>query len=167
MDRTESAPTPGHMESETGVRRVSGVEVSVSRLFDAPRAALFEARTRPDRFMRWWAPKSMGVPIRSCEMDVRAGGGYRLEFGSDAGGTFAFYGRYLDVVPGARLVWTNEEEPDGAVTTVTFEEAGGGTHVTYRETYPSRESCDEGYAAMAGCTAEQFGQLADLLAEPA
>src|SRR3954469_7185003 len=90
--------------SGTRVERRSDREMVVTRMFDAPPRILFEAWTRPELFMRWWAPKSMGVPLRACEMDVRAGGKYRLEFGQDASNAFAFFGKYIEVIPESRLV---------------------------------------------------------------
>jgi len=114
--------------------------------------------------MRWWAPRSLGVPLLSCEMDVRAGGKYRLEFGHDASSTMAFFGRYVEVIPHSRLVWTNDEDGAGAVTTVTFEEKDGRTLLTYHKLYPSREALDEALAGMEGGMAEQFEQLDELLA---
>jgi uncharacterized protein YndB with AHSA1/START domain len=154
------------VQGGTRVERTSDREMVVTRTFDAPPRIVFEAWTRPELFMRWWAPKSMGVPIRACEMDVRTGGGYRLEFGQDASQSFAFFGRYVEVEPNARLVWTNEEgEGDGALTTVTFEAAdGGGTLLTYRDLYPSKEALDESLVGMESAMPEQFEQLDGLLA---
>src|SRR4030095_2621942 len=120
----------------------------VTRMFDAPARILFEAWTRPELFMRWWAPKSMGVPLLSCDMDVRTGGSYRLEFGQDASSSWAFFGKYLEVIPLARIVWTNEEDPNGAVTTVTFEEQGGKTLLVFHERYPSKEALAEAFMGM-------------------
>src|SRR5215216_6606575 len=110
--RRESEPAP--MKNRTMAERKSDRELVVTRTFDAPARLVFEAWTRPELFMRWWAPKSIGVPLLSCEMDVRAGGTYRVEFGRDASSSWAFLGRYVEVVPNARLVWTNEEAEDGA-----------------------------------------------------
>src|SRR5688572_15614982 len=138
MDESGSEPTP--MQNRTKVERTSDRELVVSRTFDAPARILFEAWTKPELFMRWWAPKSMGVPLLSCEMDVRAGGKYRLEFGQDASDSVAFFGKYIEVTPGSRLVWTNDEDEDGAVTTVTFEEKGGKTLLIFHELYPSKEA---------------------------
>jgi uncharacterized protein YndB with AHSA1/START domain len=106
----------------------------------------------------------MGVPLLSCEMDVRTGGGYRLEFGQDSSSSMTFFGKYLEVVPNARLVWTNDEGEDGAVTTVTFEEQGGGTLLTFHELHPSKEALDESCPGMEGGMPEQFEQLDELLA---
>jgi uncharacterized protein YndB with AHSA1/START domain len=137
--------------------------MTVTRVFDAPARIVFEAWTTPELFMRWWVPKSLGVPLRSCEMDVRTGGSYRLEFGNDAENTWAFFGKYVEVVPPARLVWTNDESESGAISTVTFAEEGGRTLLTFTEVYPSKEALDESLGGMEG-TPEQFEQLDELLA---
>jgi len=149
--------------SQTTVKRVSDRELAVTRVFDAPPRIVFEAWTRPELFMRWWAPKSMGVPIRACEMDVRVGGIYRVEFGHDAENSFEFFGKYLEVVPPSRLVWTNDEGEDGAISTVTFVEQDGKTLLTFSETYPSSEALEAGQGGLDGAS-EQFAQLDDLLA---
>ena len=152
------------MQYRTRVERRSDREMVVTRSFDAPAHILFEAWTRPELFMRWWVPKSLGVPLLSCEMDVRTGGGYRLEFGQDRSNSWAFFGKYVEVVPNSRLVWTNEEDEQGAVTTVTFEEKDGKTLLTFHELYPSREALDEALIGMAEAMPEQFEQLDALLA---
>ncbi len=119
------------------------------------------AWTKPELFKRWWAPKSMGMSLRSCEMDVRVGGKYRLEFEHDA---MAFFGTYLEVTPHSRLVWTNEEGGEGGnVTTVTFEEKGGKTLLVMHELYPSKEALDAAGTGAADATVETFAQLDELL----
>ena len=119
--RRESEPTP--MDNRTTVERKSERELVVTRTFNGPARIVFEAWTRPELFRQWWVPKSMGMALLSCEMDVRVGGKYRLEFEPDA---MAFFGTYLEVTPHLRLVWTNEEGGEGGpVTTVTFEDKGG------------------------------------------
>jgi uncharacterized protein YndB with AHSA1/START domain len=125
---------------------------------------VFEAWTKPELMKLWWAPKSMGVPLRSCEMDVRVGGAYRLEFGKDAATSFAFFGKYLEVAPPSRLVWTNDESGDAPVTTVTFQEQGGKTLLVLHELYPTKAALDEAIAGMPEGTSEQFEQLDELLA---
>jgi uncharacterized protein YndB with AHSA1/START domain len=147
----------------TTVERKSDRELVVTRTFDAAASLDFEAWTRPELFRQWWAPKSSPVPLLSCEMDARTGGGYRLAFGRDAANSMAFFGRYLDVSPPSRLVWTNEESDDAAVTTVTFEEHDGRTRLVLRERYPSKQALDEAFAGMKGATPEQFAQLDALL----
>ncbi|MEO7366136.1 MAG: SRPBCC family protein [Sphingomicrobium sp.] len=151
-------------QNGTLVERKSDRDLVVTRMFDAPAHIVFEAWTKPELFMRWWAPKSTGVPVLSCEMDVRTGGRYRVEFGQDASNSWAFFGKYLEVSPGSRLVWTNDEGEDGAVTTVTFEETGGKTLLTFHELYPSKEALDESFIGMEGGMPEQLDQLDDLLA---
>ncbi len=157
----ESEPRP--MKNRTAVERKSERELVVARTFDGPARIVFEAWTKPELFERWWVPKSMDVPLLSCEMDVRVGGGYRLEFGHDASKTVAFFGRYLEVTPHARLVWTNDESDNGAVTTVTFEEKGGKTLLVLHELYPSKEALDDAIAGTEGGMPEQFEQLDELL----
>src|SRR5882672_9229618 len=155
----ESAP----IKNRTTVERTSERELVVTRTFDAPARIVFETWTRPELFMRWWAPKSAGVPLLSCEMDVRVGGSYRLEFGHDASNSMAFFGRYIEATPHSRLVWTNEEDDDAPVTTVTFEEQGGKTLLVLHELYPSKEALDAAIAGMEGGMPEQFEQLDELL----
>jgi uncharacterized protein YndB with AHSA1/START domain len=159
--RRESEPTP--MKNRTTVERKSERELVVTRTFNGPARIVFEAWTTPELFRRWWAPKSTGVSLLSCEMDVRVGGGYRLEFGHEASKSMAFFGRYIEVTPHSRLVWTNDESDDGAVTTVTFEEKGGKTLLVLHELYPSKEALDEAIAGMEGGMPEQFEQLDELL----
>ena len=160
-ERSDSGPTP--MKNRTTVERKSERELVVRRTFNGPARIVFEAWTKPELFKQWWVPRSMGMFLRSCEMDVRVGGGYRLEFGHDASKPVAFFGRYIEVTPHSRLAWTNDESDDGAVTTVTFEERGGQTLLVLHEVYPSKEALDEAIAGMAEGMPEQFGQLDELL----
>src|SRR3982751_4087436 len=104
----EREPTP--MKNRTTVERRSERELVVTRTFNAPARIVFEAWARPELFKRWWVPKSFGLTLLSCEMDVRTGGGYRLVSTPPASGEpMAFFGRYNEVTPPSRLVWTNEE----------------------------------------------------------
>ena len=152
------------MNNRTVVERKSERELVVTRTFNGPAHIVFEAWSKPELFRLWWPPKSLPMPLLSCEMDVRTGGGYRLEFGQDASNSFAFFGKYLEVVPPSRIVWTNDEGEEGAVTTVTFEEKGGQTLVVLHELYPSKEALEEGIAGSANGLPEQFAQLDELLA---
>ena len=154
------------MSNRTTVERTSDRELVVTRTFNAPARIVFEAWTKPELFKRWWAPKSMGVPLLSCEMDVRVGGGYRLVFGHDVSQSMAFFGKYLEVTPPSRLVWTNEESEDAAVTTVTFEAMGDQTRVVVQDRYPSKADLDAAIAS--GSTAisampESLTQLEELV----
>ena len=161
MDVTRSQPA----RHRTNVRRASDRELVVTRLFDAPPRIIFQAWTKAELFSRWWAPKSMGTPLLSCEIDARTGGGYRLVFGQDPSNAFAFFGKYVEVVPDARLVWTNEESANGPVTTVTFEQQGEGTLLTYHELYPTTEALEEALVGMDEVMPEQFEQLDALLGD--
>ncbi len=151
------------MTNRTIVERKSERELVVTRTFNGPARIVFEAWTRPELLKRWWAPKSTGVSLLSCEADVRAGGSYRFEFGHVASQPMAFFGRYIEVTPYSRLVWTNDESDDGAVTTVTFEEKGGKTLLVMHELYPSKEALDRAIAGMEDGMPETFAQLDELL----
>ena len=158
--RRESEP----MKNRTTVERESERELVVTRTFNAPARIVFEAWTTPELFKEWWVPKSMGMRLRSCEMDVRTGGGYRLVFGDDASKPDEFFGRYIEVTPHSRLVWTNDEGGEsGPVTTVTFEEKGGKTLLVMRELYPSKEALDAAGTGAADAMGETFEQLDELL----
>jgi uncharacterized protein YndB with AHSA1/START domain len=151
------------MENRTTVERKSEREIVVTRTFNGPARIVFEAWTKPELIKRWWVPKSMGMSLLSCEMDVRVGGKYRFVFGHDASKPMAFFGRYIEVTPYSRLVWTNEESDDGAVTTVTFEEQDGKTLLAMHELYPSKEALDAAGTGAADATVETFAQLDELL----
>lgn len=149
----------------TTVQKTSEREVVVTRTFDAPARIVFAAWSKPELFKQWWVPRSMGMTLRACEMDVRTGGTYRLVFGDDPANTMAFFGSYLEVVPNQRIVWTNEESGDaGSVTTVTFEERDGRTLLVMRELYPSKEALDAAGTGAQDALHETFGQLDALLA---
>src|SRR3954463_14812389 len=149
-------------DGRTIVERRSERELVVTRTFDAPARLVFDAWTKPELFKLWWAPKSMGVPILSCEMDVRTGGSYRIAFGHEASDAMAFFGKYLDVSPPSRLVWTNDEGGEGAVTTVTFEEEDGRTLLVLQELYPSKEALDASFVGMETPLPGLSGQLDEL-----
>jgi uncharacterized protein YndB with AHSA1/START domain len=160
--RRESEATP--MKNRTTVERKSERELVVTRTFNAPARIVFEAWTKPELFKQWWVPKSMGMFLRSCEMDVRVGGTYRLVFDHDGPEPMAFFGRYIEVTPHSRLVWTSDEGGDSVpVTTVTFEEKGGKTLLVLHELYPSKEALDAAGTGAADAMPEQFEQLDELL----
>ena len=160
-ERRETNPT--RMKSCTTVERKSEREIVVTRTFNAPARIVFEAWTKVDLLKRWWAPKSTGLTLLSCKADVRVGGSYRFEFGQEGSKPMAFFGRYIEVTPHSRLVWTNDESADGAVTTVTFEEKAGQTLLVMHDIYPSKEALDAVLAGMEGGMAETFEQLDELL----
>ena len=161
--RRESEPTP--MKNRTTVERRSERELVVTRTFNGPARIVFEAWTKPELIKRWWVPKSMGMSLLSCEMDVRAGGQYRLVFGHNGSKVMEVFGKYLEVTPHSRLVWTNDEgDEGGAVTTLTFEEKGGQTLLVLHDLYPSKEALDGALSSgSADGLPEQLDQLDELL----
>jgi uncharacterized protein YndB with AHSA1/START domain len=158
-EKCESEGTP--MKNPTTVERLSERELAVTRTVNAPARIVYEAWTQAELFRNWWVPKSYGLNLLSCEMDVRVGGQYRLVFRHEDS-TMAFFGTYLEVTPPRRLVWTNDEGDNGTtVTTVTFEESAGKTLVVVQDLYPSSEALDSG---AAGALPESLDQLDELLA---
>ena len=164
VDRREIEPTP--TKNRTTVERKSERELVVTRIFNGPARLVFEAWTRPELLKQWWVPKSMGMSLLSLDADVRTGGTYRLVFSHD-GSTVEFFGKYIEVTPHSRLVWTNEEGGDGgAVTTVTFAEKDGKTLLVMHDLYPSKEALDDAIASgSTGGTWETFEQLDVLLVD--
>src|SRR5262245_9815763 len=161
--RREADPAP--MKNRTTVERKSDRELVVTRTFNVPARIVFEAWARPELFKRWWVPKSMGLSLLVCEMDVRAGGKYRLVFGVDGSAVMEVFGKYIEVRPHSRLVWTNEEgDQGGAVTTLTFQEKGGQTLLVKHDLFPSKAALDAEIAS--GATEGlpvQLDQLEELL----
>jgi uncharacterized protein YndB with AHSA1/START domain len=151
---------PAFAKNRTTVERRSERELVVTRTINGPPRLVFEAFSKPELLRRWWVPKSSGLSLLSCEADVRVGGRYRLVFGQG----MEFHGRYLEVTPHSRLVWTNEEGDDGgAVTTVTFEEKGGKTLLVMHDLYPSKEALDAAFVGMEGGMRESLDQLDELV----
>jgi len=160
--RTESQPTA--VKNRTTVERTSERELVVTRTVNGPARIVFEAFTRPELLERWWAPKSTGMILLSCEVDVRVGGTYRFVFGHGASKPMEFFGRYIEVTPCSRLVWTNDEGDDGgAVTTVTFEESGGKTLLVMHDLHPSKEALDAIVSGMEAGMRETLEQLEELV----
>ncbi len=157
-------------QNQVSVERRGDRELVVVRTFDAPPAIVYRAWSEPALFRRWWMPKSVaGVALISCDMDVRTGGTYRLEFSAGGSDTMAFHGRYLEVVPNERIVWTNEEGEEGAageegaVTTVIFEDQNGRTLLTFSERYSSGAALEEALQGSAAALPEQLQQLDELI----
>ena len=135
-------------------------ELTITRIFDAPRALVFNAWTAPKHLMRWFAPNNFSVPV--CEMDFRVGGAYRLcmrGFGKD----HWVHGVYREIVEPERIVFTGTPENDNneTVTTVTFADVGGKTRLTMHQTYSIVTDSTRG--ARQGWT-ETLEHLAEYLA---
>ena len=153
---------PTLTKKRTTAERKSDRELVVTRTFHCSARILFQAWTTPELFKQWWVPKSIGMSLLSCELDVRVGGTYRLVFANEPT-PMAFFGRYLEVTPPSRLVWTNDEGGEGgAVTTVTFTENGENTLLVLHDLYPSKEALDAALGSYDGMQ-ETLDQLDDLL----
>ena len=160
-ERIESERQTTAEKSQTTAERKSDRELVATRTFNGPPRLVWEAWTKPELFKQWWAPKSFGITMLSCEMDVRVGGKYRVVFGPGA----EFYGTYIDVTPHTRLVWTNEEGDQGVqVTTVTFEEKDGKTLLVMHDLYPSKEALDAALTGMDDGMRETLDQLDEFVA---
>lgn len=161
------ASDPAVIKDGTTTERTSDRELVVTRTFNGPARLVFKAWTTPELMMRWWAPKSFGINLVGCEIDARTGGGYRMLF--DVPGQpepMAFFGKYLEVTPPTRLVWTNEESDGGSITTVTLEEQGDQTLLILHDLYPSKDALDAAIASESvSGYGEQFDELEKLLAE--
>lgn len=163
---SESGGTRQSMNNATTVERCSDRELVVTRTINGPARLVFEAWARPELFRRWWVPESFGITLISHEADVRTGGTYHLVMSHpSAEQPMSFFGRYIEVTPPSRIIWTNDEgDGDGAVTTVTFKERGGATLVVLRDLYPTKEALDEAIASEStGGWSEQFEQLDELI----
>ena len=154
------------MNNPTTIDRKSERELVITRTFNGPAHIVFEAWTKPELLKRWWMPKSIGMSFVSCEADVRTGGTYRFVFSHpDFEQPATFFGRYVEVTPYSRIVWTNEESAGGAISTVTFEENGGKTLLVLHELYPSKQALDDAMeSGSPGAAPEQFEQLDEILA---
>jgi uncharacterized protein YndB with AHSA1/START domain len=152
-------------QNRTTVERKSERELVARRTVNGAAEFVFEAWTKAELFRRWWVPKSFGVTLLSCEMDVRVGGQYRLVFNHE-GSNMEFFGTYLEVTPPSRLVWTNEEGGSGhTITTVTFEELTGKTFLVVHDLYPTKEALDAAIeSGSTGGLPEQLDALEDVLA---
>lgn len=154
--------------NRTSVERTSEREIVITRTFRAPARIVFEAWTRPEHVRRWWAPESRGVSLKQCDADVRPGGTYRYVLAREGMEICAFSGKYMEVEPPTRLVYTEWFEPipgAEALVTVSFEERGGSTTLVVHELFPSKEALDGALASgMESGMAESFDQLDKLVA---
>jgi uncharacterized protein YndB with AHSA1/START domain len=120
-------------------------EIRMTRLFDAPRALVFEAMTRPEHIRNWWGNLGPGYSVPVCEVDLRVGGKWRFVNRTPNGEQAVFYGEYREINPPDRVVFTEIFEPfPDAVSVVTsvLTEENGKTRMTATVEYPSREVRD-------------------------
>jgi uncharacterized protein YndB with AHSA1/START domain len=152
-------------KNQTTVERKSDRELVVTRTFNAPATIVFDAWTKPELLLRWWAPRSRGVKLITCEIDLRVGGKYRYVFGREGMKPFEFFGKYTHVERPTRLVWTDEEDAAGeGVSTATFAEKHGKTTLTLHVLFPSKETLDGAVkSGMEDGMRETFEQLEELV----
>lgn len=163
--QTEKSGNDVVKKNRTNVERKSDRELVVTRTFNAPARILFDAWTKPELLLRWWAPRSRNVELTSCEIDLRVGGKYRFVFGRNGKQLHAFFGTYKEIERPTRIVWTDEEDASGeGLTTATFDEKGGRTSLILRQLYPSKEVLDATLkSGMEDGMCETLEQLEDLV----
>jgi uncharacterized protein YndB with AHSA1/START domain len=157
------------MKNETTVERASDRELVVTRSFNGPARIVFDAWTKPELLKRWWTPTSCGVSLFACEVDLRVGGTYRFVFGRNPMDPEVFSGRYTEVDPPTRLVFTQIYERmrsvGEAIVTATFEEIDGKTCLTLHQLFPSKEALDGALVSgMERGMRETLDQLDELVA---
>jgi uncharacterized protein YndB with AHSA1/START domain len=147
------------MSTKTEVT-VGDRELTITRIFDAPRALVFDTWSERKHLMRWFAPNNFTVP--ECEMDFRDGGKFRLcmrGFGKD----HWMNGAFREVIKPERIVWTGllDNDTNEVITTATFADLGGKTRLTIHQTYSIETDSTRG--ARQGWT-ETLEHLAEYLA---
>jgi uncharacterized protein YndB with AHSA1/START domain len=119
-------------------------EIRMTRLFDAPRALVFEAMTKPEHIKRWWGNLGDGYSVPLCEVDLRVGGKWRF-INRHPQGDAEFYGVYREINSPERIVFTEVYAPfpdaESIVTAVLTVE-GGKTRLIATSKYPSKEVRD-------------------------
>lgn len=143
-----SEPAP---RNQTSMELESDREIVIARTFNGPARIVFDAWTKPELVKLWWAPKSLCVSVVSCDADVRVGGSYRYVLRHETGDEFGFSGKYTEITPHSRLVYTQIFEPMAdageMIITVTFDEHDGKTRLVSHERYPSKEAREAALAA--------------------
>lgn len=149
--------------ADTG--RMTGRELTIERMFNAPRALVFQAWTDPEHARQWFGPRD--YPAREISMDVRPGGRWRSCLRStETGNDLWMGGVYREIVPPERLVFTFAWEEEGergleTVVTITLTERDGKTHMTLRQVpFQSTGELD----GHRGGWSSAFDRLDDLLA---
>jgi uncharacterized protein YndB with AHSA1/START domain len=120
-------------------------EIVLTRLFDAPRALVFEVLTKPEHIKRWWGNLGPGYSVPLCEVDLRVGGKWRYSNQIPSGDVATFYGVFHEITPPVRLVYTEifEPFPDAeSVVTTELTEEDGKTRMTVTAVYPSKDVRD-------------------------
>jgi uncharacterized protein YndB with AHSA1/START domain len=156
------------MTATTGTKH-EAVELTITRVFDAPRELVFKAWIDPKQMAQWWGPKGFTNPV--CELDVRPGGAIRIHMRAPDGVVHPMTGTFREIVAPERLVFTAVAEDQAgkplleALTTVTFEEHGGKTKLTVQASAVGL--VDVGWQMLQGMEAgwtQSLERLAELVA---
>jgi uncharacterized protein YndB with AHSA1/START domain len=120
-------------------------EIVMTRVFDAPRALVFDAFTKPDLIKRWlFGPDGWWMEV--CEVDLRVGGKYRYLWRHSNGTEMGMGGVFREIAPPDRIVATEQFDeswyPGEAVGTIVLVERNGKTTLTQTMLYVSREARD-------------------------
>jgi uncharacterized protein YndB with AHSA1/START domain len=146
----------------------SDTEITLTRVFDAPRHLVFEAMTRPEHVRRWWGILDERYSVQTCEIDLRVGGRWRF-VGKGPMGEVAFRGVYREVAPPDRLVYTETYEvfPDGeSIVTQLLTEEGRKTRLTITARFESKDVRDFVLGTgMARGAAISYDRLEDVVLE--
>lgn len=142
-------------------------EIVLTRIFDAPREAVFQAWTEPKQLARWWGPKMFTNPV--CEVDARVGGAWRIVMRGPDGSEYPCGGVYREIARAERLAFTNNAtDKEGRVilegfTTVVFESEGRKTKLTLQTR--AKATVDYAVAYLGGMEAGWTQSLEKLGAE--
>lgn len=142
-------------------------EISLTRVFDAPRTMVFDAHTKPELVRRWLGVRA-GWTMPVCEIDLRVGGAYRYLWRGPQG-DMGMRGVFREIVRPERIVATERFDeswyPGDAIDTTVLVEKGGRTTLTLTVQYESKEARDGVLKSpMATGVAESYAKLAELLA---
>jgi len=140
-------------------------DVVLTRVFDAPREAVFAAMTDPNAILQWWGLRDETTTAES--MDVRPGGFWRFVSRDSQGNEYAFHGYFHEVLAPERLVYTFEYEgaPGHVILeTITLEDLGGRTRLTDRSVFQTVEDRDAMVrSGMESGATQSMERLAELL----
>ena len=145
-------------------------EIVITRVFDAPRALLFDAFTKPELVQQWLlGPPGWSMPV--CEIDLRVGGAYRYVWRHANGNEMGMGGVYREIAAPERIVATEKFDeawyPGEAVGTLVLSEQSGKTTVTQTVLYQSREARDAVLkSGMEKGVSASYDRLAELLTSP-
>ncbi|MBF0292407.1 MAG: SRPBCC domain-containing protein [Nitrospinae bacterium] len=158
-------------ESNFGVNSAGQRELVITRVFDAPRALVWQVWTDPKHIMRWWGPN--GFSNSSCESDLRVGGRFHLNMSAPDGATYPCKGIYREIAEPERIVYESEADeshpcgaglPPRSLVTLTFAESDGKTTLTLHTSFESEARRDAANkAGFSGSWTECLERLGEYL----